>query len=103
MQEVWVRILGLPLHLWSVEVFRKLGNECGGFVSVDVDTSNHTNLQWAEVLVKNDGRRMPRVLHLVVSNLCFSVQLWWEVSPWLKLGSGQLGRERGDGGTRAIL
>ncbi|RVX19857.1 hypothetical protein CK203_005103 [Vitis vinifera] len=66
MQEVWVRILGLPLHLWSVEVFRKLGNECGGFVSVDVDTSNHTNLQWAE--------------------------LWWEVSPWLKLGQWSIGQ-----------
>lgn len=29
--EVWVKILGLPLQLWDVEVFSAIGNFCGGF------------------------------------------------------------------------
>ena len=29
-KEVWVRIVGLPLHLWSREVFRELESVVGG-------------------------------------------------------------------------
>lgn len=29
--EVWVRVLGLPLHLWDSDVFREIENFCGGF------------------------------------------------------------------------
>lgn len=28
-KEAWVRILGLPLHLWIREVFKKIGDCCG--------------------------------------------------------------------------
>ena len=31
-QEVWIRVVGLPLHLWKPEILRKLGDVCGGFV-----------------------------------------------------------------------
>ena len=34
-KEAWVRVLGLPLHLWSLEVFKKVGDCCGGFIAVD--------------------------------------------------------------------
>ena len=36
--EAWVRVVGLPLHLWSLEVFKRIGDGCGGFVVVDEDT-----------------------------------------------------------------
>ena len=29
-KSVWVRVVGLPLHFWSQEVFRKIGDCCGG-------------------------------------------------------------------------
>ena len=32
---VWVRILGLPLHLWGRSLFKKFGDSCGRFVAVD--------------------------------------------------------------------
>ena len=38
LKEVWVRVMGLPLHLWSREVFKKIGDCCGGFVAVDEST-----------------------------------------------------------------
>ena len=34
-KEVWVRVLGLHLHLWSREVFIKVRDYCGGFVVVE--------------------------------------------------------------------
>ena len=28
-KEVWVKVVGLPLHLWSREVFKSIGERCG--------------------------------------------------------------------------
>ena len=35
--EAWMRMVGLPLHLWSREVFKKISDECGGFIAMDED------------------------------------------------------------------
>ncbi|RVW91843.1 hypothetical protein CK203_030132 [Vitis vinifera] len=43
-QEVWVRILGLPLHLWGMSFFKNLGETCDRFVGVDEDTVERQNL-----------------------------------------------------------
>ncbi|CAN0881137.1 hypothetical protein LINGRAHAP2_LOCUS14059, partial [Linum grandiflorum] len=34
---VWLRVDGIPLHLRSIDLFRKLGNVCGGFVDFNED------------------------------------------------------------------
>ncbi|RVX18630.1 hypothetical protein CK203_006499 [Vitis vinifera] len=80
--QCWVRAVGLPLNFKNQEVFNKLGDSCGGLVVVDGDTTNFTQLQWARLLVKTDGKNLPRSLHVVVGSLCFTIQLWWEVPPW---------------------
>ncbi|RVW71875.1 hypothetical protein CK203_058388 [Vitis vinifera] len=51
--EAWVRVVGLPLHLWSREVFKRIDDGCGGFVAVDEDIDSLTELQWAQILVKH--------------------------------------------------
>ena len=33
--EVWVRILGLPISLWVPSVLRRVGDVCGGFLAID--------------------------------------------------------------------
>ena len=38
-KEAWVRVVGLPLHMWSREGFKKIGDGCGGFIAVDEDTT----------------------------------------------------------------
>lgn len=80
-KELWVRALGLPLHLWSREVFRKIGFCCGGFIAVDEDTACMANLQWARILVKSVGRVVHGKLHAVIGNASFSFLSWWEVPP----------------------
>ena len=34
-----MRVLDFVLHLWSQVVFKKIGDECGGFTAVDEDSS----------------------------------------------------------------
>lgn len=46
-----LRVVGLLLHFWSGEVFRKIGDCCGDFVKVDEDTRRFSQLQWAIILV----------------------------------------------------
>ena len=58
-KEMWVMVLGLPLHLRSRVVFKKIGDECGGFVGVDEDTTLMTNLLWARILVHPVGSSLP--------------------------------------------
>ncbi|RVW91344.1 hypothetical protein CK203_035396 [Vitis vinifera] len=44
---VWVRILGLPLHLWGKSLFKKFGDSCRRFVVVDENTTERRNLNFS--------------------------------------------------------
>ena len=57
--EAWVKVVGLPLHLWNHEVFKLIGDGCGGFIVVDNKTDSMVELQWARLLVKMAGRDLP--------------------------------------------
>ncbi|KAL6312832.1 hypothetical protein AAG906_024687 [Vitis piasezkii] len=39
--------------------------------------------QVGEVVVKTDGRKVPRSLQVMVGKLYFAIQLWWEIPPWM--------------------
>ena len=43
-QEAWIRVVGLPLYLWTEEILVKIGDSCGGFVAMDKETSLMKNL-----------------------------------------------------------
>ena len=68
-----MRAVGLSLNFWNQEVFKKLGDSCGGLVAVDGDTTNFSQLQWARLLVKTDGKDLLGALNLVVGSLCFAI------------------------------
>ena len=57
--KVCVRVVGLLLHLWNHEVFKLLGDGCGGFIDVDIKTTSMAELQWARLLVKMVGKDTP--------------------------------------------
>ncbi|RVW74674.1 hypothetical protein CK203_052053 [Vitis vinifera] len=80
-RHVWVRILGLPLHLWDRSLFKKFGDSCGKFVAVDENTADRRNLKWARVLVETRGWQHPSSLQVVAGPSCFALQLWWEEEP----------------------
>lgn len=47
---------------------------------VDEGNASHCHLQWAKILVRSYGRKVPRILHVVVRSIVFAIQLWWEIS-----------------------
>ena len=109
-KDVRVRVVALPLHFWSREVFRKIGDCCGGFVAVDEDTAAFKELQWARLLVKSEGLEWPSSLQVVVGSSCYAIQLWWEVQPEVskvapmirnETGKEQEVRDDGGGDSRA--
>lgn len=42
-RDEWVRLVGLPL--WCKELFKRLGDSCGGFIKVDEDMAFLRNKQ----------------------------------------------------------
>ncbi|RVW20288.1 hypothetical protein CK203_106462 [Vitis vinifera] len=54
------------------DFFKRVDDACGSFVVVDVDTTKRHHLQWARILVSYNGRRVPRILHVVVAFLVFA-------------------------------
>ena len=107
--EVWVRIMGLPISLWVPSILRRVGNECGGFVAMDPVTERMENLRWARILVKPKGGELPSSLEIGVEGSSYYLPLCLEVSPLFRQNSedyrGSSGRcsgeVRGDGGARA--
>ena len=38
-EATWVKLIGLPMHLWSHPILRRIGDRCGGFLAMDEDTT----------------------------------------------------------------
>ena len=77
--EVWIRVVGLPLHLWTGEILKKVGANCGGFVALDEDTASKTDLHWARILVKMNSNVKPASVNLLAGARSYELQIWWEI------------------------
>lgn len=64
-----------PLHLWSQDIFRKIGDCCEGFIVVDEGPTSHWNLQWARLLVRPNGKATLRTLQVVEGLVVIAIQL----------------------------
>ena len=82
--EVLVRIIGLPISLWSPMILERVREECGGFVAVDDQTKTMGEIQWARILVKSRGDVRPSVLEIEVEEDVYALSLWWECRPVLR-------------------
>ncbi|RVW87579.1 hypothetical protein CK203_041211 [Vitis vinifera] len=108
--EVWVRIVGLPLSLWNKTILRRVGEECGGFIAMDPRTEKMQELQWARILIRTDGEDLPSRLEISVEEKVYALALWWELKPSLKkaqenrseVNQSTRGEVRGDGASRAV-
>ena len=82
-QEEWVRVVGLPLHLWKTEVLKKIGDACGGFLAIDKITELRMEMKWARILIKTTGSPRPSTVNILEGPRSFELQIWWEVPPWV--------------------
>ena len=75
MSEAWVRIVGLPISVWDRGILRRVGEECRGFLAVNSQTEKLEELQWAQILVKLNGKELPNVVEIWVEDICYSLTL----------------------------
>ena len=74
-------MVGLPLHLWTGEILKKVGDSCGGFVAMDEGTASKTDLLWARILVKTNSNAKHDSVNLIAGDRVYVVQIWWEIRP----------------------
>ena len=74
-------MVGLPLHLWTGDILKKVGDYCGGFVALDEGTFSKTDLLWARVLVKMNSNVKPASVNLFTGVRTYELQIWWEIQP----------------------
>ncbi|KAG5579903.1 hypothetical protein H5410_050530 [Solanum commersonii] len=48
----WIRVLGLPLHLWSKIIMKEIGDRCAGWIETEEETDFKNHLCWARIRVK---------------------------------------------------
>ena len=60
----WVILIGLPVHLWSRPILRRIGDRCSGFLAMDEDTTFLFDLRWARIRVKWNGKTFPHYVEV---------------------------------------
>ena len=74
-------MVGLPLHLWRLDVLKMIGDNYGGFLALDKETALRTKILWVRLLVSAKGKRRPSVVNILEGLRSFELQIWWELPP----------------------
>ncbi|KAG5609718.1 hypothetical protein H5410_020999 [Solanum commersonii] len=75
----WIRVLGLPLHLWNSETMRKIGDKCGGWLENEEETELKNHLRWARIRVKGPREKIPPSIEVEDENLVFSMPSYRDI------------------------
>ena len=85
-EALWVRVLGLPVFLWSEDLFRVIGDRIGGFIMTAEETLCRDHVKWARISVKGPGTLIPASLSIGMDSLVYECPIWVEsdarVSHW---------------------
>ena len=95
-KEAWIRVVGLPLHLWTREILEKVGDSCGGFVAMDEGTDLKIDLLWARILVRINNKPKIDSINLIAGDRSYVVQIWWEIRPTVTEVMSNSSRSMGD-------
>lgn len=90
---VWIRLVGLPLQLWSHNVFKKVGDFCGGWIQTEEETELKNHLKWARIKVKGDGSSVPKAVKVEFEGLISEIQIWCEAPERTSIGEDGGGRQ----------
>ena len=80
-KEVWVRLIGLTVHLWTLKTLKRIGDGVGGFLVMDEELAFLSDLWWARIRVKCNGKVHPKVTKVSVGLFLYEIQLWSEIQP----------------------
>jgi len=48
---IWVRLLGLPFHFWTEDIFKRIGNALGNYLTYDASFLTSGRMAYARILV----------------------------------------------------
>lgn len=71
----WIRVVGIPLHLWSQNIFHEIGNFSSGWIQTEEERELRHHLKWARLKVRGKGDDVPSSVELVHEGLTFNVQI----------------------------
>ncbi|KAH0712590.1 hypothetical protein KY289_008549 [Solanum tuberosum] len=74
----WIRILGLPLQLWSDEVMKDIGDQCGGWLETEEETQLRNHLRWARIRVRGPMEDIPTTVEVDDGESTFTLPVWCE-------------------------
>ncbi|KAG5584502.1 hypothetical protein H5410_044936 [Solanum commersonii] len=70
---MWVKALGIPLHAWTPETFKFIGDKCGGFVDTDEDMKHRTHFYWARICIRKSTNELPAKIDIVKEDWVFEI------------------------------
>ncbi|KAK9905221.1 hypothetical protein M0R45_000415 [Rubus argutus] len=72
----WIEIEGLPFNLWTNEIFKQIGDACGGYLETDYETENLLTLFTARIKVKsNEFGLIPEFVDVIGNSEAFYVRI----------------------------
>lgn len=74
----WIRVLGLPLHLWNSEVMKQIRDACGGWLENEEETELKNHLRWARIRVRGPRQKIPSEIEMAVDDFIYSLPIWCE-------------------------
>ena len=75
-------VVRLPLNLWTTKILKRIEENCRGFITKDKDTTLKTQVIWARILVRVEGKTRPSMIHIQVRARSYELKVWWELPPW---------------------
>ncbi|KAF3623463.1 hypothetical protein FXO37_31857 [Capsicum annuum] len=79
-EQVWIRLVGLPLHLGSPNVFKEVGDYCRGWIRTEEETQLRNHLKWGRILVRGNADTIPKTINIEHKGINFSIQIWCELT-----------------------
>lgn len=76
----WIKAFGIPLHTWSLDTFKTIGESCGGYIGVDEDTKHINHLLWPRICIRNTEAKTPSKINLDKGEWKFEISLVDDVS-----------------------
>ncbi|KAG5605554.1 hypothetical protein H5410_027046 [Solanum commersonii] len=77
----WINGLGLPLHLWSSSIMKKIGERCGKWIEMEEETELKNHLRWAQIPQgETDSSRYPEMQDRETPHNLFRFYIHYELS-----------------------
>ncbi|MCH79405.1 DUF4283 domain protein [Trifolium medium] len=104
-REVWVKVFGIPLHVWGDSLFKVLGARFGEFVDYDEETASRTRLDVARLKFSTTMRNFIEApVKILVMGVAFEVWVVEEKEERRFIGDQgrDMGGDRSYGGSSAF-